>query len=106
MFDLVNKPKLILPQISTVQHTSRETLWASMGRPDCLARAPDTLPQEKVCQHETKQGCLVVWGGDSFNRKKVVNVNLLGENHCDAAWAIVSDDIMMKYNLALADLRD
>ena len=53
-----------------------------------------------------KQGCLVVWGGDSFNHKKVVNVNLLGENHCDAAWAIISDDIMMKYNLALADLRD
>ena len=51
---------------------------------------------------------IVWWYGEenSFNRTKVANVDLLGQNRCNAARVAVPDDVMMKYDLALADLRD
>ena len=51
---------------------------------------------------------IVWWYGEekSFNRTKVGNVDLLGEKCCDATRAAVSDEVMMKYYLALAYLRD
>ena len=56
-----------------------------------------------------KRDEVIVWQYEeekAFNRTKVVNINLLGENRCDAAQAAVSDDVVMKYNLTMADLRD
>ena len=51
---------------------------------------------------------IVWWYGEanSFNRVKTSNVDVLAENRCDAARAAVSDDVLVKYNLALADYRD
>ena len=46
MFDLVNKPKLILPQISTVQHKSRETLSGQVWE-DLIAWQEHLTPYRK-----------------------------------------------------------
>ena len=54
-----------------------------------------------------RDGVIACWyGGELLQSHKSWNVNLLGENCCDAARAAISDDVMMKYNLALAHLRD
>ena len=51
---------------------------------------------------------IVWWYGEesSFSHTKVANVSIFSQNRCDAARVVVSDNVMMKYNWALVDLRD
>ena len=64
MFDLVNKPKLILPQISTVQHTSRETLSGQVWEDLLIAWQEHLTPYRKKKFASMKRNKVVWWYGE------------------------------------------
>ena len=56
--------------IQAWQHFLDEAQEDLLPTNDCWAGAPDTLPQEKVYQHETGWDCVVVGGGELLQSHK------------------------------------